>query len=237
MMLKNIFLMPGTVASRRLIKPRFAGLAPTCTGLKSFSTAIVKPKNGTAMHIDSYKQDDSNYSIDIRLASHVHIPYSLDTTLKTINDALYASKNDDINKVQFFTLTGSRLPLCEKIANLRQYPVLLQINDDRIFAINFSQEYAISRGNDHSSAIHDEEHYFDIARDIGLKGYELFSLPYFAHKLMQALPPKQELSSTDVTNSLTQVLRYMTTKNPEGNKWTSRASLSSAMTNLNSLED
>lgn len=77
------------------------------------------------MHIDSYKEAENKYSIDIRLASHVHIPYSLDTTLKVISDALFASKDDGVTNVQFFSLTGSRLPQCEKIANLRQYPVLL----------------------------------------------------------------------------------------------------------------
>ena len=128
-MLKNMFLLSGTVASRRLVQTRFATLAAgnkavtpfaaASSGLRQFSTAVVKPKNGVAMHIDSYKEAENKYSIDIRLASHLHIPYSLDTTLKVISDALFASKNDEITKVTFFSLTGGRLPLCEKIANLR----------------------------------------------------------------------------------------------------------------------
>ena len=64
--------------------------------------------------------------------------------------------------------------------------------------------------------IHEEEHYFDFARDIGLKGYELFALPYFAHKLMKSLPPKKQLTQPEIADGISTALRYMTSKALDG---------------------
>ena len=86
-----------------------------------------------------------------------------------------ASEGNNIEKVQFFSLTGSKLPLCEIVGHHRSYPVLVQINDDRVFALNFTEEMQIQNRLDGTQPIHEEEHYYDFARDIGLRGYELFS--------------------------------------------------------------
>lgn len=81
--------------------------------------------------------------------------------------------------------------------------------------VNFSQEYHISSRDDRNLSIYDEEHYYDFARDLGFKGYELFSLPYYSHRLMQALPKKKTpMSKQEVVESLSSVLRYLTTKDP-----------------------
>jgi len=88
--------------------------------------------------------------------------------------------------------------------------VLLQVNDERIFALNFSMQYRIASRDTSDQSIYDEETYSDYARDIGLNGYKRFALPYISHKIMKALPPKKALSSADVQSSLTTVMRYMT---------------------------
>ena len=88
------------------------------------------------MQIDSFKVDESSFAIDIRLNTEVHIPFTLDTTLSHFRDILLGSSG--VENVSFFSVSGSMLPLCEKIGNQREYPVLLQVNEDRLFAINFS---------------------------------------------------------------------------------------------------
>ena len=106
------------------------------------------------------------------------------------------AKSDEFtaDQVQFYTINGSRLPMSERVKNNSEYPILLQLSNDRVFALNFSQEYSISN-EEQRKKITNEEHYFDFAKGIGFKNYELFSLPYFSEALMNALPKnKKELT-------------------------------------------
>ena len=87
-------------------------------------------------------------------------------------------------------------------------PIFCQVNDDRVFALNFSQEFDIRRIYQ-SSPITDEEHFFDFASGIGLKGYQKFLFSNFAHKLMHALPNKENSAKRDeIGESLAQVFRF-----------------------------
>ena len=126
----------------------------------------------------------------MRLARQCTINFTLESTLSQIRDQMLAVPENGVKEVKFFSLNGSRLPLSEKVANQREYPVLCQIDGERTYALNFSQEYQIEARQDRERNIKDEEHYFDFARDLGLKGYDLFALPYFSHKLINSLPPK-----------------------------------------------
>jgi hypothetical protein len=45
--------------------------------------------------------------------------------------------------VKFYTVTGSRIPLTEIVNDLKEYPVLLQLNGDRTFALNFTDEFKV----------------------------------------------------------------------------------------------
>ena len=94
-------------------------------------------------------------------------------------------------------MSGSELPLCEQVRDQREYPVLIQIDGSKTFAVNFSQEFSITSRDATLKDIHAEEHYYDFVRDLGLKGYEQFVLPYYAHKFMQALPSGQQNLSKD----------------------------------------
>ena len=58
-----------------------------------------------------------------------------------MHDSLVGSEGNNVKKAKFYNLSGSQAPLCEKIGDNRAYPLLLQINDERIFAINFSDQY------------------------------------------------------------------------------------------------
>ena len=152
-------------------------MTPLQAAAANFST-LVKPKNFRPMQIDSFKVDDDSFAIDIRLNTQVHIPYTLDTTLSHFHDVLLGSSG--VENVNFFSISGSVLPLCEKIGNQREYPVLLQVNNDRLFAINFSQEYQIAESAKRMNRIYEEEEYFYYAQDLGFSGFELFHLPKYS---------------------------------------------------------
>ena len=87
-------------------------MTPLQAAAANFST-LVKPKNFKPMQIDSFKVGENSFSIDIRLNTQVHIPYTLDTTLSHFRDVLLGSSG--VENVNFFSISGSMLPLCEKI--------------------------------------------------------------------------------------------------------------------------
>ena len=83
--------------------------------------------------------------------------------------------------------------------------------------------------------IRDEEHYYDFARDLGLKGYDLFALPYFSHKLINALPPKKEMTKEEIFDSMTDVMRYLTSSGQ--NKMDSYLNVEGTQAKLEELEN
>ena len=103
------------------------------------------------------------------------------------------SEGNSVKNVQFYTVTGSRLPLSEQVNDLREYPIILQVNDDKSFALNFSNQFQVGRGE--SRDIKLEEHYYDFAKGVGIKGYEKFFFPNFAHRMQHALPNNKLLTS------------------------------------------
>ena len=74
----------------------------------------------------------------INLANQVKIDFNKDTKLSLFKDQLMQSEGNSVKNVQFYTVTGSRLPLSEQVNDLKEYPILLQINNDKTFALNFS---------------------------------------------------------------------------------------------------
>ena len=77
------------------------------------------------MHIDSFHAPDGNSEINIRLKSDMRIPFTPETTLQDLADNLVNNTSFEQNQVQFFSITGSKLPMCEKIKNNSEFPVLL----------------------------------------------------------------------------------------------------------------
>ena len=74
----------------------------------------------------------------INLANQVKIDFNKDTQLSLFKDILLQSEGNSVKNVQFYTVTGYRLPLSEQVNDLKEYPILLQINNDKTFALNFS---------------------------------------------------------------------------------------------------
>ena len=177
------------------------------------STAFCYPTDNHIFPVDAIpdsSQPDFS-TMRINLANQVEIRFKKDTNLSLFHDKLVESSNNNVTNVQFFTITGSRIPLSERVSDLREYPVLLQVNNDKVFALNFTDEFKVER--EASNDIKEEEHYYDFAKGVGLKDYEKFFFPNFAHHVQHALPQKKELlTSQEVANSLALCLRYYTDK-------------------------
>lgn len=60
-----------------------------------------------------------------------------------IREQLIKSDDGYVNSVDFYTVTGSKIPLCETVSDLNDFPILCQVNEKRIFAFNFSHETTI----------------------------------------------------------------------------------------------
>ena len=80
--------------------------------------------------------------------------------------------------------------------------MILQVNNDKTFALNFSDKFSVNRGE--SRDIKLEEHYYDFAKGVGLKGYERFFFPNFAHRMQHALPRTRAVLWTCLENVLIQ---------------------------------
>ena len=101
-----------------------------------------------------------------------------------------AAGENQVTDVKFYTVTGSRIPLTEVVSDLKEYPVLLQVNGDRTFALNFTDEFKVQR--DVSNDITEEEHFYDFANGVGLKDYEKFFYSNLSHQVMKSLPNKRD---------------------------------------------
>jgi polyhydroxyalkanoate synthesis regulator phasin len=97
------------------------------------------------------------------------------------------------------------VPLTEKVEDLNDLPIICQIDDKRIFALNFSKEFEVERQRSFDN--NSEECYYDLAKGIGLKKFEQKLLPSFAFKLMESLPGQGEFTGVQVGQSIGNVLR------------------------------
>jgi hypothetical protein len=102
------------------------------------------------------------------------------------------------------------VPLSEKVEDLNDLPIICQIDDKRIFALNFSKEFEVERQRSFDK--NSEEFYYDLAKGIGLKKFEQKLLPSFAFKLMQSLPCQGTFNGVQVGQSIGNVLRQMEDK-------------------------
>jgi hypothetical protein len=90
--------------------------------------------------VDAVKdQVTQQLHMQINLLRPAMLSFTKDTQLTYLRDQLLSC---GATQVDFFTMNGANIPLCERVADLRSYPILLQIDGGtRIFALNFSQEF------------------------------------------------------------------------------------------------
>ena len=91
------------------------------------STAFCCPTDNQFIPVDAIP-DSANpdfSTMRINLANQVEIRFKKDTDLAHFHEKLEASSDNKVTNVQFYTITGSRIPLSERVSDLREYPVLL----------------------------------------------------------------------------------------------------------------
>lgn len=135
------------------------------------------------------------------------VRFKPETPLSYFKETLLNSADNAIHTVDFYTITGASIPLCETVADVNDYPILCQINSTRTFALNFSLETQIEQVDSHYL---DEEQFFEFASGVGLKGYQRFLYGNFAHKMMNTLPRSEQINKQQISESIAQVLRYYT---------------------------
>ena len=173
------------------------------------TTGFMKYAEGHFTPVDSIKDNNSAdfNNMSFNLVNQLKIRFKQDTTLDYFKEQLLKSEDGYVQSVDFYTITGAQIPLCETVSDLNDYPILCQVNEKRIFALNFSQETSIEQID---NKYYDEQKYHSFASGVGLKGYQRFFYGNFSHRLMNALPQKTHLSKTDVVDSIAQVCRYYT---------------------------
>jgi len=67
--------------------------------------------------------------------------------MKDLMDSMITSVCGSVDKVDFYTITGAMIPLCETVADVNDYPILCQINGSHIYALNFSYETKIEEAD------------------------------------------------------------------------------------------
>jgi hypothetical protein len=162
-------------------------------------------------NLDGAPTEDANkFTLNLQMNKLVTVNYRMSTTLKQFEQTI-SKAGEEQDKVKFYSISGARLPLSEKVGNLLEFPILCQVGQNRVFAINFDQELDIN--NRERTTIKDQEQYFDYAFLLGMRGYGLHSLSNFAHRLQKSLPERQQsLTKTDVNKNIAMTIGYLTSK-------------------------
>ena len=138
-----------------LLKSRMATLP-----MRNFSFAPTQ--NTSVTNINGEPADEPNkFILNIQMSKLVTINYRMSTTLKQFQTSISKGVEVEEPDVKFFSISGARIPLCEKVEDLLEFPILCQVNKNRVFAINFCEELMINTREEVSTKC--QEHYFDFA--------------------------------------------------------------------------
>ena len=121
------------VGTRRLLsRPSMLYRPSSLLGFPStnFSTATKSfcwPPDNYFTPVDAIQ--DSSYpdfsTMTLNLSNQVEIRFKKDTKLQYFHEQLTSSENNKVQDAEFYTVTGSRIPLSETISDLQEYPILL----------------------------------------------------------------------------------------------------------------
>lgn len=138
-------------------------------------------------HLDGQQTEEPNkFTLNIQMNKLVSINYKMNTTLKQFHASILKTLGDNDHSVQFYSINGAKLPLSEQVQDLREFPILCQVDNNRVYAINFCDELTINHRE--LTDIKDQEHYFDFANSLGMRGYGLHSFSYLSQRLQMSLP-------------------------------------------------
>ena len=74
------------------------------------------------------KLNETFDNMTFNLTEQVNIRFTPQTTLDYFKSKIMSSEGNEIDKVDFFTITGARLPLTEKVEDLNDFPIICQVN-------------------------------------------------------------------------------------------------------------
>lgn len=95
-------------------------------------------------NLDGAPTEDANkFTLNLQMNKLVTVNYRMSTTLKQFEQTI-SKAGEEQDKVKFYSISGARLPLSEKVGNLLEFPILCQVGQNRVFAINFDQELDIN---------------------------------------------------------------------------------------------
>lgn len=108
----------------------------------------------------------------------------------------------------FYTIQGDILPLSEIAKDNRRSVILLQINQRRLYAINFNDDYSIEQEGTRitvkDNVVHDET--AEVSRFHGLKKSEKYVFPSFLRKVSISLPKGNNFTNKQVGDSVSNAL-------------------------------
>ena len=95
------------------------------TKMRSTSFTLPLDQDITAVNVQRDSQYPDKLQMKLNLGEQIKIDFEKDTPLSYLKEQIVQNRKGEIKNVQFYTITGSRLPLSELVNDLRQFPVLL----------------------------------------------------------------------------------------------------------------
>jgi hypothetical protein len=166
------------------------------TPLRCFSSMNVpyfstQQSEGRLTPVDPERcQQDQNYSLfRINHTNQTVVRWNDHTTMAEIKEQLQQQPDGTIKDVHFYTIAGAYIPLCETTQDLNDFPILCQLNGCHVYALNFSYETLVSQVD---NELEDEQHYYEFASGVGLKGFQRFFYSNFSHRFINSLPEQNQ---------------------------------------------
>jgi len=169
---------------------------------------MTHPQNKNLINLDVYKNGVGR--INLALKNNVIVNFSREDTLQTIYDQITSKSVAETKSLHFYTSEGALVPLNEKINDLTMLPILMQINNSSIFALNFQDEFTIEDLD--SFDTENPEFLYEFSKSIGLKNSEKYLYPCFLQKVSMSLPRGRNFSASELSNCVNEVMMYMQNK-------------------------
>jgi len=131
------------------------------------------------------------------------------STLRDIKDSILEQSKEKIISIIFYTIDGNIIPLSESVKDSRTDVILLQINGKRLFAINLNDDFSIEHAGTRILVGPEPDHFAEFQTNFGLKKSEKYIFPGFLRKIAVSLPKGNSFSNKDVSESVSNALRYL----------------------------
>lgn len=100
----------------------FLGVRSSCSFSNSFSQPVETRFTPVQAVGDRFNSEFKN--MQFNLSTQVQVRYKEDSTLGMFSRALLQSEGNNVQKVEFYTITGQHVPLSEKVKDLNDFPIV-----------------------------------------------------------------------------------------------------------------